>query len=94
MADELVRKRAAANQEGVRHNYNSAKATIRRAIRGGEISHERIRRVYGMKGEKLARRKESRLSRKEQTTMGRLRSGHHPEIKYWLHKIGRAVDHL
>ena len=24
--------------------------------------------------------------------MGRLRSGHHPELKYWLHKIGRAVD--
>ena len=48
--------------------------------------------MYGMKGEKLDRREESQLSRKEQTTMGRLRNGHHPEVKYCLHKIGRAVD--
>ena len=58
----------------------------------GEISHERIRRVYGMKGETPDRREESKLSRKEQTMMGRQRSGHHPELKYWLHKIGRVVD--
>ena len=24
--------------------------------------------------------------------MSRLGSGHHPDLKYWLHKIGRALD--
>ena len=34
MADEQARKLASANQEDVRHNYNSSKATIRRATKG------------------------------------------------------------
>ena len=60
------------------------------ATRGGEISHERIRHVYGKKGEQLEHR-EPKLSRVE-TTMGHQKSGHHPGLKYWLHKIGHAVD--
>ena len=92
MADEQVRKGAAANQKDVRHNYESEKATIRHATRWGEVSHERICRVFGMKCEKLERRVESKLLRKEQTTMGRLRSGHHPEFKYWQHKVGGTED--
>ena len=60
----------------------------------GKISQERIRWVYGMEGEKRNRREESKLSRKEQTTMGRLSSGHHPELKHLQHKIGRAVDSI
>ena len=91
MADEQALKGAAANQD-VRHNYDSVKATTRRATRGGESSHERICRVYGMKGEKLNRREESKLSRKEQTMTDRLTSGHHSELRYWQHKIGRTVD--
>ena len=58
----------------------------------GEIFHEIIRRLYGANGEKLDRRKESKLYKKEQMTMGRLRSGHHSDLKCWLHKIWRAVD--
>ena len=91
VADEQALIGAAANQEDVRHNYDSAKATIRRAT-SGEISYERICWVCGMKGKNLDSREKSKLSRKEQTTIGRLRSGHHPEHKYWLHKIGCAVD--
>ena len=37
-------------------------------------------------------REESRLSMNEQMTMGRLISGHHLDLKYCLHKIGRAID--
>ena len=92
MADKQARKKAAANQEDARYNYDSAKVTIRRATIGGEIFHERICRVYGMKGENLDRREDSKLSRKENTMMGHLRSGHQPELKYWLHKIECAVD--
>ena len=91
MADEQVQKGAAAIQENVRHNYDSAKATIRHATRGGEISHEGIRRVYCMKGKTFDRGVDSMLSGKEQTKMGRRRSGHHPELKYWMHKIRHAV---
>ena len=48
--------------------------------------------MYGMEGEKLDHREESKLSRTEVTTIGRLRNGHHPELKYWWHKIGCVVD--
>ena len=50
--------------------------------------------LYGNRGEKIDRRAEANLSRKEQTTVSRLKSGHHPNLKYWLHKIGRAVDRV
>ena len=85
IADKQVRKGAAANQEGVQHQYNSAKPAIRHVTSMRKISHERICRVYGAKGEKLDHRDESKLSRKEQTTMGRLISGHHLNLKYWLY---------
>ena len=58
MADEQVRNGAAANQEDVQHNNDSAQATIRRAALGGEISYERILRVCGKEEEKLDRRQE------------------------------------
>ena len=51
MAEEQARKGAAANQEDVRQNYDSVKAIIRRATRLGDLSHEGIRRVCGVKGE-------------------------------------------
>ena len=57
VADDQVRKRAVDEQEHIWHNYDSAKATIWCATRGGEISDERIRRVYGMKAEKFYRTK-------------------------------------
>ena len=47
-----------------------------------------------MKGEKLDGREESKLSWKEQTTRDCLRSGQHLKLKYWLYKIGRAVDSI
>ena len=72
----------------------STKTTIRRISREGKISHERICQVYGAKGEKLDRREESKMSRKEQMTMGRLRSGNNADLMYWLHIIGCAVDNI
>ena len=29
---------------------------------------------------------------KDLVSISRLRSGHHPDLKYWLHKIGRVLD--
>ena len=48
--------------------------------------------MYGAKGEKLEHIEESKLSRKEQMTMGLLRRGHHLDLKYWMHKIRCVVD--
>ena len=53
MTDEKIRKGFAVNQGRVRHHYDSAKATIRHAIRGYDISHEKNRRVHGAKGVEL-----------------------------------------
>ena len=91
MADEQARRGAAANQEDVRHYCDSAKATITRVTRGWKISHEGIGRVFGAKGEKLDSIEESKLQRKEQMAMGRLRSVLDPDRMYWLHKVGLEV---
>ena len=56
-----------------------------------EISNERICGVYFAQGE-MNRRKDSRSSRKEQMLVGRLRICLHWDLKYWLHKIRRALD--
>ena len=64
---------------------------IRRATRDGPASHQLTQRIYGDRGSKVSK-KEGQLGRKDQVTLGRLRSGHHPEVKYWLAKINRAVD--
>ena len=41
----------------------------------------------------MARKEKSLTAEKnKKMTIGRLRSGHHPDLKYWLHKIQRAVD--
>ena len=80
MADKQAQIGAAANQEDVQHICDSTKAAIRCATRTGEISHERIHHVYGMKVEKLDHREESKLSKNEQMMIGHLRSGHHPEL--------------
>ena len=83
---------ADADQMDVDHHYTTAKAMIRRATRGGPASHELTQRIYGDKGSKVNRKKEGQLGRRDQVTLGRLRSGHRPELKYWLAKINRAVD--
>ena len=65
---------------------------IRRATRGGPASHERTQRIYVGSRSKVNREEESQLGRRDQVTLGRLRSGHLPKLKYWLAKINRAVD--
>ena len=54
---------------------------------------KRQRRTYGERGEEVNDKLESLLlSMKDQVSFSRLRSGHHPDLKYWLHNIGRALD--
>ena len=95
VGNEMAYERAQKELQPINKMFYTT-ATVRRPPSGllpeREISYERICRVYGMKEEKLDRRKESKSSRKEQTTIGHLRSGHQPDLKYWLHKIERTVD--
>ena len=75
------------------HHCDSAYAAIRQATMEPPITHERLLRTYGKRGEKVNHKLESlQLSRKDQVSINRLRSGHHPKLKYWLHVIGRALD--
>ena len=67
-------------QTDVDHHYTTTKAMIRRATRGGPASHERTQRIYDDKGSKVNRKEESQLGRRDQVTLGRLRSGPHPEL--------------
>ena len=94
MADTKAKDGASLPQTDVDCHYDSTKAEIRRRTRGAAIQHERIRRIYGERGEKIHRKAEKELSRKEQVTLSRLRSGHHPELKYWQKKIDRASDDI
>ena len=92
LADAQAKKGADADHTDVDHHYTTAKTMIRRATRGRPGSHELTQRIYGDRGWKVNRKEEGQLERRDQVILGRLRSGHHPELKYWLAKINRAVD--
>ena len=92
LADAQMKQRADVEETDVDHYYTTAKAMIRRVTRDGPASHELTQRIYGDRGSKVNRKEEGQLGRRDQVTLGRLRSGHHPELKYWLAKINRAVD--
>ena len=68
-------------------------SAMRQATKEPPITHERLRRINGDRREKVNHKLESlQLSRKEQVSISGLRSGHHPDLKYCLHKICRALD--
>ena len=91
IADEQTRKETEPMK-----NTSETTTTLRRppsgALPEGHISHEGIHRMYSKEEEKLDRREEPKLLRREQMMMGHLRSGLDPELKYWLLKVGRSID--
>ena len=92
LADAQTKKEADADRTDVEHHYTTAKAMTRRTTRSGPASHELTQRIYGHRGSKVNRKEEGQLGRRDQMTLGRFPAGHHPELKYWLAKINRAVD--
>ena len=75
------------------HHNDSAKAAICQATKDPTIAHKCLHRIYGKRGEKVNQKfKSLQLSRKDQVSISRLKCGHHPDLKYWLNKIGRAQD--
>ena len=80
-------------QEGVGHHYDSANAAIWQATKEPPITHKHLCSIYSIRGEKVNNKLEILLlSRKDHVSISIPRSGHHPDLKYWLNEIGRALD--
>ncbi|CAI9720756.1 XP_042882932.1uncharacterized protein LOC122259980 [Octopus vulgaris] len=94
LVDEKAKEGSKQDQEGTDWHYAAPKAAIKRSIRSPPMQHERLRKVHGERGERLNRIDERQFTRQEQVTLSRLRSGHHPDLRIWQHKIGRIEDHI
>ena len=94
MADELAKQGSSAPQEHEKWLYSTAKSKIWREVKPKALTHARLREIYGSHGETINRPEEGQLDRKDQVTLSHLRCGHHPDLKYWLHKIQRAPDDI
>ena len=51
LADVAAKEGTTVEQEGVSHHYDSAKAAIRQATKEPTITFERVRHIYGERGE-------------------------------------------
>ncbi len=80
------------DQKKAAWTHASSIAAIRRKFRQPKIAHERIRSTYGEMGQHLDFHREAGMTRAEQVTLSRLRSGHHPDLKSWLSPQGQAED--
>ena len=82
LADVAAKERTTVEQEGVSHHHDSARAAIRQATKEPPIINERLRHIYGERGDKVNHKLERPLlSRKDQVSISRLRSDHHPYLR-------------
>ena len=88
-ADRVAARGCGEPQEAAEVPFKTAKAAIMRSVKEEPIQHERLRQVYGTNRELFGGRAEGSLPRRDQVTMSRLRSGHHPNLRYWTHKVGK-----
>ena len=80
-------------QKEVSHQCDSAKAAALQATKEPFVAHKHLRRIYSERGEKVNHKLERlQLSWKYEFSVSRLKNGHHQDLKYWLHKTGRALD--
>ncbi|XP_077589443.1 uncharacterized protein LOC144207684 [Stigmatopora nigra] len=87
LADDAAKVETKENQNNVGILDTTAKAAIWRFTRREFVTKPLLRAIYGERGEQLNRVEERRLSRKDQVTVSRLRSGHHPDLRYWQNLI-------
>ena len=71
-------------------SLNAAWTTIKKNIRDPPISHDRIRATYN--GYSKRRDAEEITNRGDQVLLARLRSGHHPALRGYLHRLDPDVD--
>ena len=73
--------------QNVTHTFEAAKASIRRHFRPPIVQHPLAREIYEPEGG-INKNNDTMLTREQQACISRIRSGHHPELQYWQHKIG------
>ena len=91
-ADKTAAQGSKLNQQNVPWTHSTAVAAIRRTYHPPVIQHERLRQTYGGLGQHLDHHREEGLTRAEQVTLSRLRSGHHPDLRSWLNRVGQAEE--
>ena len=86
-------KEAAENQARLARppiSLGSANMMIKKIFRDTQPSHERTRQVY--ESLSISRDKEEIKNRKDAVLLARLRSGHHPGLRAWVHRVDPQVD--
>lgn len=87
-ADELANEGSNMEQEKNNFTADTAKSVIKRTTkRKPHIHHEGLARVYGKEAEYFNLTKDDHLTRQEQTTISRIRCGHHPDFLNWRKKF-------
>ena len=86
-ADEGTKK----DQTNFSLSLDTAKTVIKRHIRDPPITHPLVRSIF-MDHLTQHQPRDDHLSRQQQVEISRLRSGHHPDLNHWRHKIGLTSD--
>ena len=86
-ADELANEGSRLNQENTSWTYNSSKSAIRRYTRKRRIHEDKHAMIYEKENGSTKYPHHSG-QRSTQVLGSRLRSGHHPDLRYWRHKLG------
>jgi ribonuclease HI len=91
-ADKCADSGRTMPQNNIQWSYETAKAKIKREGRNNNINHPVSRKVYMDEEGRVNIPKDEGLTREEQVTLSRLRSGHHPNLHYWRHKIEQEEE--
>jgi len=86
-ADRLAAEGCNKNQLNTHWTFDTAKAAIRRATRVTTAHRLEHKHVYANEDGTTRFPKHTTTNRQHQVTMSRLRSGHHPDLLSWRHKM-------
>ena len=86
-------KDASGNQEGLARppiSLGSANMMVKQIFKDAQPTHERTRQIY----QNLSRSKDKAQinCRKDAVLLARLRSGHHPGLRAWVHRVDPQVE--
>lgn len=93
MADSKASEGGNMPQLDTSWTHDTAKAAIKRHLNEPAIQHPRLARMYSniINGNN---NEDKGINRQQQVTLSRLRSGHHQDLRYWQHKVGREESDL
>ena len=86
-------KEAAKNNLNVERppiSLEAASTVIKRFFKDPQPEHERVRKVYSQLSH--SRDAEQLKSRSDQVLLARLRSGHHPGLRAYMHRLDPQID--